>query len=258
MRGLFVLCATVCSATTNTGSRRGDSSIYDDFTSRDESTWKWTDKSLEHKKTAFYLKNHSEMNATLSHNEGHGMILTISDKPCKWNSKLCKGVAMASSHVQTKGDHGYGDYEARFRAPHNPKDNSSSDGVTSYFTSGYAKVDGNWNELNFRVGGGGSNIVCNVHADKSKKFSKTVSLGFDNRKGFHTYMIRNRPTYVEFFIDSKSVYKVSTTLSDKMHTSLILRPSQSGSYPTHVMEYSYFKYTPYAPESKQSEGVAFV
>jgi beta-glucanase (GH16 family) len=232
--------------------------IDDDFTTRDETTWKWADHGyVSQFAPGYYLKNHSEVNAALTLGEGQGMILTMSNEPCHWNKDAnCKGADMASSHVQTRAEHSYGDYEARFRAPHIPGDYTCPDGIYGYFTAGYSKHDGIQNEMNFGLhpdrDNNGTVISCESHADTGKYRETKVPLGFNYRAGFHTYILRLRPTYVEWIVDGKSVHKVEEKLSHTMHTSFILRTSKAGEMPTVIMEWKHFKFTPYNADVEEA------
>ncbi len=201
----------------------------------------------------YYLANHSRFGVALSQQEGEGLQLLISPEPCAYNPPaLCQGAAMASGHLSTTRLHGFGDYIARLRAPHNFPGNGSkcSDGVYGYFTAGYVHSEcGLWNEINFGFhpdrDEGGHRVSLELHADSGGYHEASVDVGFNYREGFHTYRIKHRPCDVSWWVDGRCVHVMKECLTQPMHTSLILRTNQDGELPSAKMEFAAFNFTPF-------------
>ena len=113
--------------------------------------WDYADKSLGTTDgcKVWYLKNHSIVNTTLSLNEGTGLKMHMSSPPCKSNPAACHGAKMAADHLSLKTPNLYGDYELRMRAPYTVHGSGAtvSNGTYAYFTAGYGKTNGVWNEV---------------------------------------------------------------------------------------------------------------
>jgi hypothetical protein len=222
--------------------------IDEQFTSTDTSTWKYANGSyVDQFAPCYYMLNHTSTNTKLS-DGSVGLQMLMSDVPCKFVASECHGAAMASAHLSTTRLHGYGDYEARLRAPHNyPGDGSKcDDGIYGYFTAGYVNKEcGTWNEMNFGFHPdrdlGGTQVSVELHADTGGYKEANVSLGFNYREGFHTYRIKHRECDVSWWVDGKRVHALQECLTQPMHTSLILRTNKGGALPSAKMEVPCFR-----------------
>jgi hypothetical protein len=167
--------------------------MYDDFKTKNETLWSFANNSRSTQGTGdtFYLANHSTANANLSKGEGYGLLMNMSDIPCKWNAAECQGAAMATAHLSSKQQHMYGDFELRMRAPHATGKNPTicDSGIYGYFTAGYVGHP-TWNEMNFGFhpdrDDSGTKISCEVHGNEGGYVEDSVKLKFNYRDGFHT------------------------------------------------------------------------
>lgn len=109
----LVLCAAIyyCSY-----AQSGE--FQDNFTTYNTQTWEFANDELFTGLgcMVYYEKNHSQVNHSLSKDEGHGLVIVM--EACQKVEDECKGSKMASGHLQTADDHLYGDYELRMRAPY--------------------------------------------------------------------------------------------------------------------------------------------
>ena len=126
---------------------RANGQIVDQFGSYD-SLWSYADHELFTGEgcKVYYLKAQAEVGQPLSMGEGSGLRMVMSGSPCSAGG--CKGAEMASAHLSTSSNNLYGTYELRMRPPHEPNTSSCPNGVYGYFTAGYARSDGKWNEMN--------------------------------------------------------------------------------------------------------------
>merc|ERR1712228_297981 len=110
-------------------------------------------------------------------------------------------------------------YEARIRAPHFAHEHYDhcDDGIYGYFTAGYAKDDGWWNEINFGFhpdrDAGGHRVSLELHADTGGYQEVNAGLGFNVRDAFHTYRIKHRPCDVSWWVDGKCIHVMDKCLS---------------------------------------------
>jgi hypothetical protein len=124
--------------------------VFDNFSTYNSKLWEYADESLGTTDgcKVWYLKNHSLVDTTLSLNEGTGLKMLMSSVPCKSNPAACGGAKMAADHLTLKHYLLYGDYELRMRAPYTVGSGKDvSNGTYAYFTAGYGKTDGVWNEV---------------------------------------------------------------------------------------------------------------
>jgi len=228
-------------------------SIYDDFKQMDRSVWRYANHELHTFGSArtYYLDNHSAFSSS-------GLKVTMSEHPCSDNpDKLCSGADMASDHLQTVDKHHYGDYEVSLRAPHHEDTAECDDDIYAYFTAGYAKEDGWWNEMNFGFhpdrDHGGRIVTAELHADTGGYHEAAVSLGFNYRAGFHTYRLKLRKGDVSWWVDGRCVHVMKEQLSHSMHTSIILRTNKPGKLQKAKLEVKYFRFKPYESEGQRPE-----
>jgi beta-glucanase (GH16 family) len=220
-------------------------------------------RSTEGSGDSFYLFNHSTANATLS-NGARGLMMSMSNIPCKWNASDCQGAAMASAHVSSTVKRGYGDFEVKMRAPHSTGANPTvcDSGIYGYFTAGYVGHP-KWNEMNFGFhpdrDASETKISCEAHADAGGYQETRVDLHFNYRDAFHDYTIRHRHDGIFWLVDGKQVHALKGTdsnLSYAMGTSLILRTNKHGTMPAAIMEVEYFRFTPEAAVLAREQAAA--
>ena len=124
--------------------------FFDDFSTKNTSRWNYANysRSTQGGGDTFYIGNHSTADANLTNGEGRGLRMDMSDIPCKYNTALCMGAAMATAHLSTTVAHTYGDFELRMRAPHATGSNPTicDSGIYGYFTAGYVGHP-KWNEV---------------------------------------------------------------------------------------------------------------
>jgi len=239
--------------------------LYDSFTTYNDSLWAYSDMEMGTTDgcKVWYLKNHSTVGANLSLSEGPGLRMLMSSTPCRQDPEAsCGGAKMASDHVGSTSSFGFGDYELRMRAPHVAQADTCSHGIYAYFTAGFVKGNGEWDEINFGFDpdrdNNGTTVSCQHHDDKGGYHMTSVELGFNYRASFNTYVIQLRKDSITWLvghgkqpgIELKTVHQVKTTLSQAllMTTRLIMRTNfkngDPGYMPDTVWELSHFKFTP--------------
>jgi hypothetical protein len=210
----------------------------------------------------YYLKNHSLVGQDLTLGEGLGLRMLMSATPCKQSPASCHGAKMAADHATSITSHHFGDYELRMRAPYalNGSGGTCDKGIYAYFTAGFQKQDGKWNEMNFGFhpdrDNHGTEVSCEHHDDTGGYHETSVKLGFNYRESFNTYVIRLRKDSLTWLvghgkgphIELKTVHHATATLSVPMTTRLILRTNfrdgDPGYMPDTAFEVSHFKFTP--------------
>eukprot|EP00040_Diaphanoeca_grandis_P033444 m.204886 g.204886 ORF g.204886 m.204886 type:complete len:266 (-) comp32903_c5_seq8:155-952(-) len=233
--------------------------IYDDFSTYNSTVWDYSDGefgSTDGSKT-WYLKNHSHVNATLSSRDNQqptGLVMVMSDDPCKSNPDVCHGAKMCADHLTATSQTLYGDYELRMRAPYtaNGDGKTCTDGIYAYFTAGYVNTGGVWNEMNFGFhpdrDNNGTSVSCEHHDDTGGYKETSVDVGFNYRENFHTWVIKLRKDSLEWLVDGKTLHHTSAKLTQPMTTRLILRTNyragDPGYMPTANFEIAHFKFTP--------------
>ena len=77
-----------------------------------------------------------------------------------------------------------------------------NNGIYAYFTAGYGKTDGVWNEMNFGFhpdrDEGGTKVSCEHHDDTGGYKETSVDLGFNYRESFNTFVIKLRKGSLEW------------------------------------------------------------
>jgi beta-glucanase (GH16 family) len=216
----------------------------------------------------WYLKTHSTVGANLSLSEGTGLRMLMSSTPCRQDPKACgkdnttKGAKMASDHLGSTSSFGFGDYELRMRAPRVFQADTCSNGIYAYFTSGFVKTNGKWNEVNFAFDpdrdNNGTTVSCQHHDDTGRYHMTSVNLGFNYRASFNTYVIQLRKDSITWLVGNETVHHVNTTLSQAMTmtTRLIMRTNfkhgDPGFMPDTVWELEHFKFTPIAQQIRSA------
>eukprot|EP00911_Craspedida_sp_UC1_P001777 UC1_evm2s1355 len=228
----------------------------DEFITRNTSLWYWSNGELGTVGSGlvWYLQNHSAVGTNLSLGEGVGMRVVCNNEPCAADpAAFCHGATMASDHVETPYNLGNGDFTLRFRAPYLISNGAAAapDDIYAYFTAGYRRDNGKWNEMNFgfrndaRGHGKDSHTVsCEYHGDEGGYHELYADLGFNFRSAFHTYTIERRPNSLTWKVDGRTVCQAKTRLSLAMRVSLILRTNSKKSLAGVAAEYSRFSFTP--------------
>lgn len=246
--------------------------LYDEFTHHDDDIWEYAHRDyVSQFAPLWYLQNMSRVDEELSLGEGRGLQIYISAEPCAHDSlygmhvkldgkgRVCHGAEMASGHLTTQRLHGFGDYEARLRAPRT-LDGDGSDchpDVFGYFTAGFVNSQcGWWNEVNIAFhpdrDRNGTRLHLELQGDtggyqQSNADLADYGLDFNFREAFHTYRMKVRPCSVSWWVDGVLVHVTERCLSQPMHTSIILRNNKPGIKPTSVMEVAWFRFTPFEP-----------
>lgn len=207
----------------------------------------------------WYLKNHSRVGSTLSLNAGTGLQMIMSSEPCKIEPSLCGGAKMAADHLETTTTNLQGDYELRMRAPYTAGKLpvQCSDGVYAYFTAGFMKKSGVWNEMNFGFhpdrDSNGTAVSCEHHDDTGKYHETNIRLGFNYRASFNTFVIRLGDGTLTWLVGHgseplKAIHSVEANITLPMTTRLIFRTNfragDPGFMDKHIWEIAEFNFKP--------------
>lgn len=246
--------------------------LFDDFTTYNSTIWEYADGSMGTTDgcKVWYLKNHSEVNASLSAGAGFGLRMLMSSTPCYADRDACHGAKMAADHIGSNTPTLYGDYLLVMRAPYalasdgtitTPAAPSCNPGVYAYFTAGYVNKDGKWNEMNFGFhpdrDRNGTAVSCEHHDDSGKYHETTADLGFNCRSGFNTFVIRLRKGEISWLVgpgtasetELRKIHTAEATLTEPMTTRIILRTNfrngDPGYMPEHHFEIKHFEFQPF-------------
>jgi len=143
----------------------------------------------------------------------NGLIAVVSTKPCTTNPQSCcidgNCATISGSHMETFTNFSYGSFEIYIRAAHN--DTSGSIPTLTCFST-YT----NGNEIDACFSGTERTLHCTYFSPDMKQYK--YPLTYDPSKEYHVYSFLWQKGSIEWFIDGKSVYKVTG-------------PSQTGGIP---------------------------
>jgi hypothetical protein len=140
------------------------------------------------------------------------MEIRLDDQPCPGG---CSGYPYASGEYRTDGFHGYGCYEARFKAPPN------SGVVTSFFTYAKSPYDvppgyaADHNEIDIEIlGKDTTKVQTNFYTNGDVGHEAIYSLGFDAAQGFHTYGFKWTSQGIWWYADGAELRHVANSPSN--------------------------------------------
>jgi endo-1,3-1,4-beta-glycanase ExoK len=118
------------------------------------------------------------------------------------------GKKYSCGFYQSRQTYGYGRYQTRMKA-------SKGSGVVSgIFTYTAAPQGGDrYDEIDFEfLGRDTTKVQTNYFVNGGGTHEKLIDLGFDAASGFHTYAFEWRPSSIEWFVDGRSVRKVTRAM----------------------------------------------
>jgi endo-1,3-1,4-beta-glycanase ExoK len=118
---------------------------------------------------------------------------------------VAKGQAYSSGEVQSRAEYGHGYFETTMRAA------PGSGVITGFFTYTGPPFGQNWNEIDVEVIGAKPREVLLTYFFGDDKISKAVPLGFDATAEYHTYGFDWQPDSIEWYVDGRSIHKVTGT-----------------------------------------------
>eukprot|EP01121_Diplochlamys_sp_Union-15-3_P008686 TRINITY_DN2327_c0_g1_i1.p1 TRINITY_DN2327_c0_g1~~TRINITY_DN2327_c0_g1_i1.p1 ORF type:complete len:258 (-),score=41.55 TRINITY_DN2327_c0_g1_i1:31-804(-) len=212
-----------------------------------------SDEVMDHIPKVAMLPTNLHFNAPLEGDPKgeNGLVAFISDKPCSDNPKACcvngHCANISGSHLETNITFLYGTFEIYLRTSHNQSTTDvSSLTCLSTFISGGNEIDACFGSSH----GLDKTIHCTYFSPEM--IQKKIPLDFDPGMGYHTYAFLWQKESIEWFVDGKSVYKVTGQPQKggipwmPQRIVLTYRPLDPNFVGTDSIDIGYIKYTPLA------------